>query len=977
MALEIEQLEVKITSSSSGASKSINTLIKRLDALKTALDFGEVGKDAVTNLNSISTALKGIGEQTAGIKSTADAVKKISSAASGFKNLTTNTKTFSANLTSISGVLTNTTSKLKSMLTSAITDTVSLIAKVTILKSAISKIYSFIQLSNKYVEDYNLFTVALGEYADEAERYANKVSELMGIDPAQWMRNQGVFNTIIKGFGVAGDRAYTMSQQLTQLGYDLSSFYNIDVEEAMTKLTSGISGELEPLRRLGYDLSVARLEQDKLKVTFSDSIEPTNDLEIALDDLTLSQEALNRGITKSVSDMTQAEKAQLRYFAIMTQVTDAQGDMSRTLEAPANQLRVLSAQVTMFGREVGNILIPALNAALPYIIATTKALRDLASWLASLANYKMPEIDYSGSNTVAQIEDIEDAWDGASKKAKEFKKFLLGIDELNIIPSTNPSGRGNEGDNSAGWRDFDLPTYDFIGNASQTRVNDIYEKIKSLFTEHKPEEIGKAIKDWIVGGLDRIPWNEIQAGAHTVGEKVAKFLNGLFSPSTEEEKGLGEGIGGAVGGALGTVGKLIGGFFENAEFDKWAESLGQFISKALEGVNIDIDSLFGDEGLGGWLGGEIKALKDNPELLAALSIAAVSLGTTFGKKFFGAAFAGYAAGSGITRLIEAWSGDEHYEGGFFSQMADIKESLTDGSYKKAIEDWGNDIVDGWNKMFVNLTPEGWLLKAEARIRGMDDDFDSILEARIEIIKHDLNYINTEVTNSLRILTAMVFGAAENISDSNERVRQKVLDVIVSIKEKFHNAWDDFKLVIDSIKSDIVGFKNECVIVADAVSRKFETFGSDVRDFLQPILDLINNIKSGFEAITRLDFSSLGGKFNLSEGGTGLIDIFNRLLNKNSYATGGFPEDGLFFANSGEMVGKFSNGRTAVANNDQIVAGISEGVRGAVLSALSSSGIVEAVMSGKSINIDGREIMNVVVNQNNRAINRTGVSPIRT
>lgn len=150
----------------------------------------------------------------------------------------------------------------------------------------------------------------------------------MGIDPGAWMRNQGVFNTIISGFGVASDQAYLMSKNLTQLGYDLSSFFNISYEDAFQKLQSGISGELEPLRRLGYDLSVARLQQ----------------------------EALNLGIEKSVMEMTQAEKSQLRYYAIMTQVTVAQGDMARTLNAPANQLRVLQAQVTQCARALGNIL---------------------------------------------------------------------------------------------------------------------------------------------------------------------------------------------------------------------------------------------------------------------------------------------------------------------------------------------------------------------------------------------------------------------------------------------------------------------------------------------------------------------------------------------------------------------------------------------------------------------------------------------
>ena len=108
------------------------------------------------------------------------------------------------------------------------------------------------QLAMDYIENLNLFSVSLGDYAQEAYNYAEQVQAIMGIDPSTLMRYQGVFMTLATGFGVAADKAYTMSQQLVQLGYDISSFYNLPIEEAMLKLQSGLSGELEPLRRIGY-----------------------------------------------------------------------------------------------------------------------------------------------------------------------------------------------------------------------------------------------------------------------------------------------------------------------------------------------------------------------------------------------------------------------------------------------------------------------------------------------------------------------------------------------------------------------------------------------------------------------------------------------------------------------------------------------------------------------------------------------------
>lgn len=339
-----------------------------------------------------------------------------------------------------------------------------------VVRNGARVIASWITQSNQYIEDLNLFTASMGKYTEEAQNYAEAVSEALGIDPGEFMHNQGVFNTIISGFGVASDKAYLMSKNLTQLGYDISSFFNITFEDAMQKLQSGISGELEPLRRLGYDLSVARLQE----------------------------EALALGIKKKVSAMTQAEKSQLRYYAIMTQVTTAQGDMARTLNAPANQIRILKAQVTQCARALGNIFIPMLNAVIPYAIALVKVVRMLADSIASLFGFTLPEVDYSGVSAGATAvgdlaNNAEDASDGlskAEKAAKKLKNALLGIDELNILSKDDSSsGSGSGGGDGLGAGigggdlGIDLPTYDFLGDAITSKVDEIVQMIKDAMWE--------------------------------------------------------------------------------------------------------------------------------------------------------------------------------------------------------------------------------------------------------------------------------------------------------------------------------------------------------------------------------------------------------------------------------------------------------------------------------------------------------------
>lgn len=319
----------------------------------------------------------------------------------------------------------------------------------TLIAQAITK-------SNEYQENLNLFTVAMGEYAESAFQYGKTVSDALGIDLSDWIRNQGVFNTLLTGFGDTADRAATMSKNLTQLGYDLSSFFNISVEDSMQKLQSGISGELEPLRRLGYDLSQARLEAT----------------------------ALSLGIDKSVASMTQAEKAELRYYAIMTQVTTAQGDLARTLEAPANQLRILQAQFSMAARAIGNIFIPALNAILPYAIAVVQVIREIANALAGLFGFKLTEVDYSGVDSLASgAGDLSDSMDKAAGAAKKLKQYTAGFDELNIFSPDTDSGSSGSGAAGGSGFEFELPQYDFLGDAITTKVGEIKTMLEKSLAE--------------------------------------------------------------------------------------------------------------------------------------------------------------------------------------------------------------------------------------------------------------------------------------------------------------------------------------------------------------------------------------------------------------------------------------------------------------------------------------------------------------
>lgn len=510
VANQVRNLDTALKSMDSSGADKIDKLasslekLKGLGSLKISSSIGNqlqnIGSAAASltgvdfsAMEKLGTALQPLNNLNAsGLKSTINALNKLPKLADTLDNMdmtkfTSQIQQLSTALAPLTNQLNAVTSafnRLPTNIQRAITVTnrisqennkaansyMNLYAKIKMAMGAVRTgarvIASWITQSNQYIEDLNLFTASMGEYAGEAQKYAEAVSEALGIDPGEFMRNQGVFNTIITGFGVVSDKAYLMSKNLTQLGYDISSFFNISFEDAMQKLQSGIAGELEPLRRLGYDLSVARLQE----------------------------EALALGIEKKVSAMTQAEKSQLRYYAIMTQVTTAQGDMARTLNAPANQLRVLQAQVTQCARALGNIFIPALNAVLPYAIALAKIVRMLTNSIASLFGFKLPEVDYSGiSAGVSAVGDLADnagdASDGlgkAGKAAKKLKNALLGIDELNVLSkddSSSGSGSGSGAGIGGGDLGIDLPTYDFLGDAITSKVDEIVQMIKDAMWE--------------------------------------------------------------------------------------------------------------------------------------------------------------------------------------------------------------------------------------------------------------------------------------------------------------------------------------------------------------------------------------------------------------------------------------------------------------------------------------------------------------
>lgn len=333
-------------------------------------------------------------------------------------------------------------------------------AKLVSLKAIATYLGNAAEKFNSYYEAANLFGVSMKGLTGEASTFINKMETLLGIDPTEAMNNMATIQGLTTSFGMASDKAYVLSKNLTQLGYDLASLKNIPVAESFTKIQAAISGELEPIRRLGVDISNARLQQ----------------------------ELLNLGYSQSVSTLSQADKAVLRYIAIMKQTTDAQGDFARTLSSPANMIRILQAQLNSLARAVGSLLYPALKSILPPLIAAVELVKELVTGIASLMGVKVEFPDFSSaSDAVGGVTDAMDNTTKATgKAAKAFKNYIMGFDELNVIQKDNGSSGGSgSGAGAAGniLGDVDLSGYDMFKQYNEEfakQIDAIKQKIKAM-----------------------------------------------------------------------------------------------------------------------------------------------------------------------------------------------------------------------------------------------------------------------------------------------------------------------------------------------------------------------------------------------------------------------------------------------------------------------------------------------------------------
>ena len=381
-------------------------------------------------------------------------------------------------------------------------------AKLVSLKAIADYLGNAVSKFNDFYEAANMFGVSMGDMTNEASGFIDKMEQLLGIDPSEAMNAMANIYSMTKSFGLAKEQAYTLSKSLTKLGYDLSSLKNIPISQAFTKIRSAMAGELEPMLQLGVDISQARLQQELLAL----------------------------GFNKQVSTLSQADKATLRYIAILKQTTDAQGDFARTLSSPANMIRVLKAQLSGLARDIGSLLYPALKSILPPLIAAVELIREFVQWVAKLMGVKVEFPDFSSaSDAVGGVTDAMDNTTKATgKAAKAFKNYIMGFDELNVIQKDNGSSGGSgSGAGAAGniLGDVDLSGYDMFKNYVGSSVDEIKEKIKKLLPIIAGVSAGFAA--WKIAEALFKQLNDAHGLAYKLGQLVGEIRKKLLLVNPE------------------------------------------------------------------------------------------------------------------------------------------------------------------------------------------------------------------------------------------------------------------------------------------------------------------------------------------------------------------------------------------------------------------------------------------------------------
>lgn len=1036
--ITLDKVNVEIESNSSKAASGIDQLTESIKKLKSTAGSGiselsnlnNTIKEISNNFNALNSANSGINKAQKKLESLKSTASNIGNSFSGIEIDTSSTEEYGKLVkeqivngkTQVKifekvqdGIKTTTRVTDKAITqTQKYVDTQTKLNKVfgyfkglgifAILRKIYFGVGNLVESSSQYISNMNYFNTTMGTMKDTAKDFVNTMQRDFYLDPSNVMNYMASFNSLIKGFGIADETAYKMSKNLTQLSYDLAAFKGLSIEDAMQKIKSGISGELEPMRAIG----------------------------VALDQATLQETAYKLGIEKRVSTMTRAQKTELLYYQMMQSTSQAQNYFATTLAKttkqldgstklilnPATALSILKQQFSQLARAVGNIFIPILTKLIPYVMAATQVLMDLANAIAAAFGFELSDYDFS--STAGGISSgIDGIGESADKTAKKVKGMLAPFDELNTIDFGDKTG----GDSSAGVGGslgLDLQNYDWLKNdALNERVQEIKEKFEDLLPII--ETIGAAILTWKVGKsvlnfLDQIMDIDkkgsmkqllgltlMVSGLTLMYGGLKKVMSGDISPTSILEVVFG-GVATYIGASflfkvpvsasitlllalnITLLTSIIGWW--NKYYDETKQelynnkkelNLGEFLNVSFtavgKGVSGVLDGLFGDNFTKG-ISNYFKQNKTAKAILGGL-LNALTFGLMDNQIKKGLNENGENAGSEVIAGITTFIFNPAL--GIINVMKLLVEKIGEGLSKaaEAFGTWFENDVKPW------FTKEKWTEIAIQAILGIFEKYQEWQEKA----RYVEEWFNTKVkpwfTKEVwdEILKIAIQELETKFNNLKERFKPIEDWYNGKVKPWFtKEKWAEIiKNAIDELKTKFDNWKNSSDPIGnwwkDNVSpwfgkQKWKDLGETAIKGLKETLKL-DSIKFKMPHLTWTSTTVTGWKADVLSA-LGLPTSLPK-LNVSWYADGGFPEVGeLFIANeNGPEWISTMGGKSAVANQDQMTTGIREAAYQGVSQALR-----ENPQSHKTeVNIGNRRVYEGYGSYQTRQANKYGVSTV--
>jgi phage-related protein len=762
--------------------------------------------------------------------------------------------------TSAANVLRKATESLKSTVSSAWKT-----IRNAIVSAQVGRILGqSITAHNDYIEAMNMFTVAAGAQEQEMQANLDVLSEYGGLARSTLTEAAGGYKLLAQEMGVTAKTSAMMSNNLTNVTVDLASMFNKEFVDVAQDMESALQGQTKTARKYGIDISEAGLQ-----VT-----------------------ATRLGIQKSVETMTQAEKVQLRYATIVRQTSLAQSDFARTIESPANMIKILKEQLIELKTSLGAVFDTLLRAVLPVLITFAVVLQKVFDALARLTGYK----GFEGIKGAAQDADESSAaiasnMASTAKSTKDTKKQLAGFDELNNLSTASTSSGQGAGEGLSAGADYGniLGTYD-----NMLKMSDFMPNIRK-----RADEIYQSFASWAA---------PIKSAFSSIGPEASAAMSSLKQSAAE-----------------------IGSTFANLLQADLVQNVAPALKKIvplIASITSNLSKLF-------------KALSPIIHALSGIVWDVITAALQF-----------------INMVVEKLANSfTEWQGPMDSTFESLRTSL-----KEIL----NIMVGMMGPILDTLLP--------ALMEIISSVMPPLMDALKAIFKMqaDLHKTLWPIVSMLIELLTPILSVLINLVSTTVSMAARAISVLLKLLNfVLAPIYAILKVLVGIIKAIIQVVNAVVQAVQKAVGGLFDWLDKKLTKFLNSFIDFLNNLLGGVEKGINFILKGVNKaiKWVNKKSGFNISELHVSTPKIPKFATGGFPEDGLFYANKGELVGSFDNGRTAVANNAQIISGIEGGVaRGMAKAMQGKQGTVQA-----NVYLGADLIFSKMIELNNQYKRRAGHS----